>query len=292
MTVPPGLWPRPERAGFRHRVGLRPLDLSSWVVVDDLLGPTLDGKDLLLSQRRADVFSAGPGTEAAAAELLALLVEHLRADHAGTHGVGDRSVEVAGRRVDLRALPPLDAAGRLVQDDWCLLDDSGRAVRLVAATLCSPSRWRLADKIGRGMPEVHAPVPGYAEELETVVDATLRRLVPARPVWRSNWTLTDDPALFQPVVGPPAPVVDAESAGAHVWLRVERQTLRRLPRTGAIVFGIRTFQERLDGLAGRPADAADLLAAVRQLPAATADYKSLRSHRPHVEAWLARCTNG
>lgn len=291
-VVPDELWPSAERPAFRHRVGLRPLDPSRWVVVDGLLGPVLDAKVALLASGPDEVLLAEPGTDAAGRELLELLLVHLAADHTATHAVGTDVVEVAGRVVplDVPGRSALDTAGRLVQDDWCLLDDGGDEVRLVAATLCSPSRWRLADKLRRGMPEVHAPVPGYPEQLASTVDATLRRLTPARSVWRSNWTLTDDADLFQPTVGPPQEVRSPSEAAETVWLRLERQTLRRLPRTGAVVFGIRTFQQPLVALAGRPVEAAGLLGAVRQLPDDMVRYKSLTTYRVWIEAWLARCS--
>ena len=46
--------------------------------------------------------------------------------------------------------------------------------------------------------------------------------------------------------------VTAESAGQRLHLRVERQTLSRLPRTGAVLFTIRTHMKRLDHFEGRP----------------------------------------
>lgn len=44
----------------------------------------------------------------------------------------------------------------------------------------------------------------------------------------------------------------AENAGQRLHLRVERQTLSRLPKTGAVLFGIRTHMKRLDHFEGRP----------------------------------------
>ena len=46
--------------------------------------------------------------------------------------------------------------------------------------------------------------------------------------------------------------VTAENAGQRLHLRVERQTLSRLPRTGAVLFTIRTHMKRLDHFEGRP----------------------------------------
>lgn len=56
-------------------------------------------------------------------------------------------------------------------------------------------------------------------------------------------------------------------------LRSERQTLRRLPRTGAIVFGIRTYQSRVADLVRERGVAARLASAVRSWQGDVAVYK-------------------
>ena len=97
------------------------------------------------------------------------------------------------------------------------------------------------------------PVAFYDEQLADPVDAFFDRLRPGldHGVWRLNWNLLDDPVLFQPVRkgGPDAPteVTDAD-AGDTIWFRVERQTLVRLPVSGAVVFGIRVHVDPLGAL--------------------------------------------
>src|SRR3546814_15752544 len=65
---------------------------------------------------------------------------------------------------------------------------------------------------------------------------------------RLNWSVMDDPALFQPAGHGRAghdPAITAENAGEMLWLRIERQTFLRLPASGALVFGIRTIVDPL-----------------------------------------------
>ena len=103
-----------------------------------------------------------------------------------------------GSRAVPADLHPLDAAGRLVQEDLCLMVLRDGAPHLDAASLCFPSYWRLADKLGRPMADVHGPVAHYADELAAKVDTFLQRLRPERPVWRRNWSIHDDPTLLPP----------------------------------------------------------------------------------------------
>lgn len=61
--------------------------------------------------------------------------------------------------------------------------------------------------------------------------------------------------------GAPSPLLPITADRVH--LRSERQTLRRLPRSGAIVFTVRTYKTPLEQLAREPGMAARLATALR-----------------------------
>jgi dimethylamine monooxygenase subunit A len=147
--------------------------------------------------------------------------------------------------------------------------------------VCFPNRWVLADKVGRHVTDVHAPVPGYADGLAARVDTVLDRLRPGQVLERRNWSMLDDPAMHQPVPGPRRVVDDP---GSQVWARVERQTLVRLARTGAVVFTIRTRQRPLGELDDE--DRRRLTALLSTVPADAAVYKGLGDLREPVLRWL------
>jgi len=210
----------------------RSLRASDWLLPDDDRERDLVRKAVLLEQRHGEVFAAldTPAVGAASLEVLDLVLE------------------ATGPPAMAGDLHPLDAAGRLVQEDLCLLVRRDGAPHLDAASLCFPSYWRLADKLGRPLADVHGPVAHYAEELAAKVDGFLERLRPERPVWRRNWSVHDDPAYFLP--DPTRPVEVDPPRG--LWLRSERQTLRRLETVDVVLFTIRTQQVPLSVLAERP----------------------------------------
>ncbi|MFN8052988.1 MAG: DUF3445 domain-containing protein [Acidimicrobiales bacterium] len=258
---------------FRLRMGLRPLDLAQWLEPDEHRDAELELKARLVRERHDDVVSVvdRPEVHAAATELLALL--------AAAQG------EVAGPE----SLHPIARCGMSTQEDWCLLVPVDGELVLAAACVCFPTRWVLATKIGLPMGGVHEHVAFYADHLGRTVDGFFDRLTVERPVWRLNWNLMDDDALFQPVrLGPPGGGVTAENAGDRLWLRVERQTLRRLPGTGAIAFGIRVHQRPLAAVAHEPGVLDTLRSAVAALPPETAEYKGLRGITDAIEAWIDR----
>ena len=163
---------------------------------------------------------------------------------------------------------PLIGASRLVQEDLCVMqrDDDWR---LVAACVCFPSRWNLAEKIGTSLDEIHSPVPGYSSALATPTRATFDRLEPDKSFWRLNWTLLDNPDLHQP-----GPVRVPGSAAPEDWFfRVERQTIRRLARSRAVVFTIRNYVTALSKLIEDEVFIENLLHSLHTAPAATCEYK-------------------
>jgi hypothetical protein len=302
-TAGPGLQDRPlssnadaalylpfDGGRYRLMMGLMPLPEAAWIERDRNFATDLAVKRGLLETRHAEVFAALPEATAPSEELLAILAAHLVQHHAAVFSrEGDMLINAAtGERWNLARPPfhPLDLAGRLVQEDLCLLQPSGESHILVGASLCAPARWRLAEKLGRPLAAIHEPVPGYADKLARPVDRFFTLLKPGKPVWRVNWALGDDPTPFQPVSHPLRALVTPENAGERLWLRVERQTLRRLPETGAVLFTIRTHITRLAVAIRTPESAAELAAALREMPEDTRRYKNIAPFAAPLIAWL------
>lgn len=243
---------------FRFSVGLRPLEESAWLEFDAETSTNLAEKERLLAERRDEVFASRPSGDEGSLELRDEIVANLRRYHAG------RDVHVD------EGEHPLVSASRLVNEDLCVLVREEGEWTLQAACVCFPSRWLLADKIGRGLDAIHAPVPTYAEDLASPTRSVFDRLRPERPFWRVNWTLLDSPELFQPDAARQAPSGDLED-----WfVRVERQTIRRLARTNAAVFTIRTYVESAAEVSRRSADfAPSLLRALDTAPTEVQVYK-------------------
>ena len=285
-------------------MGLRPLDDGAWIEIDQSLPEQLLHKRRLVEEHHGDVVATSDDHDGsirrAAEELRGALAGHLVSRHPERYRYGSQTVPaISVGVVDVGAVSfgdgrhPIEHAGLLTQEDWCLhLPDPDGRWRLVAASVCFPTRWVLAEKIGRTVGAIHDPVPGYREHLEAPVDRFLDRLRPGRPMWRLNWNLVDRPELFQPTAGdPPDPPLGPADAGSRMWLRVERQTFVRLPASGAVVFGIRVHRDRLDSILGVPGAAARLLAAVRAMPEATRADKGFDRFGDAVTGWLERAVS-
>jgi len=250
-------------------MGLRLLDLSGWLEFGDDADDQIANKRRLLIENRDEVLSVRAGSHAACAELLDEIRVNLREFHP------ERPADAVGDD-DLLA-----AASLLVPEDLCVMVNVDGQWTLEAACVCAPSRWRLSDKIATSIDAIHSPVPGYAEDLAPATRRFFDRLAD-RAFWRLNWTLLDDPALFQPT-----PSRRPVSDDPNEWLfRVERQTLRRLRKSGAVIFTIRTYvtvaRELVDSVENFATDVRTVLASA---PDDTLNYKGWQHLAARWSSW-------
>ena len=288
----------PLRAPHRMAMGLSLLpDDSTWLQLDTDWVRDLRRKRRLLSERRAQVLALTPGSEPAQAEVLEAVGRALLTHHPG-RVVREGSVLAVpelGEWLETSPAPgALERAASLVQEDLCVLERGSEAWCLTAACVCFPTRWDLPSKLGLPLAAIHDPVPGYRERLALSADRFFDALQAGRIAERANWSLVDSAELFQPLHGNQGHGrhVTPENAGETVWLRVERQTLRRLPRTGAIMFTIRVHRDRLGAFVRFPERARLLAEDLRSLPEELARYKSLPDLRGPALALLDEMAGG
>jgi dimethylamine monooxygenase subunit A len=271
-------------------IGLRPLDLAQWIEVDRHRDAYLAEKHRLYGETPAKVFAAEDGTEGAQQEVLELITGHLQrylpaldADSAPTR-FSERAAEIPA--------PPLRLASLLVQEDLMLMRRGEDGWRLAAAALCFPSSWSLEEKFGRPLQDIHTPVPGFGRGTRTaeIIHRIFDNLAVEQPVERLNWSLQAGADLYQPLSNVaradraqarPSRFPEADVA-ANAFIRVERQTLRKLPESGDILFTIRIYLDPMPVLERDAALAASLAAQLAALDTAQLDYKGLTADRDRL----------
>jgi hypothetical protein len=135
------------------------------------------------------------------------------------------------------------------------------------------------------MAGVHAPVAQLNEQLEAPIDGFFDRLTPQRGFWRLGWGILDTPDWYTPLDGTagPRPV---DPGPDELFLRVERETLRRFPITGCVLFTIRTYVTPIPAVAADPEVARRLADALDALPDDVRGYKDVRSTADRLIASL------
>jgi hypothetical protein len=296
MTPALAFWNDPPWRGGRtpFRLGLAPVAERAWLP-DPVCESEYQRKRILLSEHRAEVLAVIPNARQVV-------------DVAGKE-IRDRLTARGAREREHQESHPLARAALIVPDDLCILvpgdtiaEESRAAASasdawdarapwvLAGACLCSPSYWRLADKIGRPMPGVHAPVPGLERALGSRIAHFLDALPVGQTFERRNWNFHRDTTRFHPDHEiRKAPLTPAECASLNV--RSERQTLHKLSN-GVLLFTIAVQIHPLAEIRAYPAAAKDLLIA---LTAMSEDERRASSYRHHGEAlreWLSSGTPG
>ncbi|WP_047553064.1 heme-dependent oxidative N-demethylase family protein [Methylotenera sp. G11] len=201
---------------------------------------------------------------------------------------------------DSSTLPrePLDYMGRQVQGDFVLLDQRDETLYADAGMVTCQADWSLAFNVGMSWREWHGPVP-RATELG-VMDRALKFLLNlqlANPVRRLNWTMTVNPRLDTspenyPYWGGDRNKVNAENVSDLIHLRVELQSLFRLPRSNAIVFSIRCYLISLKDIATYPRWAKRLYRVQKTMHPDLIEYKGMTKFHPLVVEWLSQFEDG
>ncbi len=229
--------------------------------------------------------------------------QHFTLDRQGNHWHGiNRPLGIDQRFVfgDPTTLPrePLDFATRQAQGDWVVMDQRDGDLWTEAGMVTTQADWSLDFDIGMTFKEWHGPVP-LAHEMH-VFDRALKYLLNLRlgaPVRRLNWTMTINPRLDTspenyPLWGPDRASLTAQTIGSRLFLRVELQSFFRLPRSNALLFGIRTYLASLDELTRVPKWGRRLHRVMRDLHPDIAEYKGLSRYHDLLVAHLAAYDDG
>ncbi len=218
---------------FRWRLGTFPLDLSGWIEWGPDARGWIDEKPAIMDQHGDVAFAALDDIDAESNEVATALAAHV------------------GAELD-QSLHPLDAAARLVPDDLLVMVERDGELVFGGGSVCFPNRWDLRSKVGRTMAEVHAPVAGLNEQLEAAIDNFFRRLTPDRSYQRLGWGLINSPYGFEPPLPTTLDIELGTRSGEarrrpvrpeadDIFVRVERETLRRFMSTNCVLFTIRTY---------------------------------------------------
>ena len=255
-------------------IGLLPLDLGEWLDVDVQLEFYLEEKDRLYAEHPDLVFQAEEETLASQEEILQSVVESLTAQYPSLYQKQGDVMQIGERQVSLDAQPPLLTAARLCQDDLIVMRNGPQGWRLVAASLSFPSSWSLVEKFGKPMDQIHTPVPAFGPNTRNamMIDRIFDKLQVALPVWRQNWSLHEDDALYHPSASVMRPEKFQKRNLTHdPYVRVERQTLRKMPRSEDILFTVRIYLNRVSVLRQKPEGEAGVAQLNEQLSNMTAD---------------------
>lgn len=255
--------PIPYRA-FKHiyffTMGIRSMEWTSWIELDNEWMKYHDRKIERLNERREELVGTQDDVWDAAIEVLMEFREFLPTRYPTLFKKTEKGIDniVTGDIFEFNnvlksefKMDPMEMAALMVQDDLAILkeDENGDYI-LKGGAIMLAGFWRLRDKINLPLSAIHTTgdVPKYNEKLKKPMEKFFTRLTCDKPVVRNNYFLqTDDDVAWSSSIGPE----DVQEVGWNtaeeatdinkIYYRSERQSVRRLPISGCIIFTIRTY---------------------------------------------------
>ncbi|KIX03367.1 uncharacterized protein Z518_06919 [Rhinocladiella mackenziei CBS 650.93] len=297
---------RPFRYGPKYFVtmGLRQVKFDDWIELDNHYPRYHSDKSRRILERGSKCCKTAPEAYPAALELLEELREYLADRYPTLYQRTETGLKNlwSGEDIDTTSRPlpedPMQTCARLVQDDLAIMIERlDGQYYLLAGAILLPGFWRLEDKFGMPLSEIHTSgdVPQFREKLEKGMMNFFRRLKPEELVARNNYFLqVDDDLAWSYSIGPEDSdgiswnTAEKNRAIEHHYFRSERQTLRRLPRSGGVVFTIRTYFHPITEIAEEDYVPGRLASAVRSWGDDVSRYKGKEKYQDVLLEFLDR----
>lgn len=265
-------YPYTGKKGRLH-LGLSSLPVSEWIQYENDFTIRVQDKKRLIKSDRKRVLDSTKGSIIAQQELFDLLIQYLQEYRSDIFKINKDSVvsikEDEKYWIKDYKNTPLELISYLAPDDFCVLEPCGDDYRLVAASLCTPTWWSLFEKMGKPLQGIHSPIANLEERIGRMIRYFLKNLSPGDCFQRSNWFLfsTDDLCVFPNSFNMHQDLINvtSDNLDEKLFLRSERQTFRKLPNTGAVVFGIKIYISPISIVKSEPAIAEDLIFAIKEL---------------------------
>jgi hypothetical protein len=204
----------------QFQVGLKPISETEWLLPDDG-AYFLEEKQHLLDTE--PVFAAFEDSITEQIEAANIIAKNISVDY--------RNDE-----------PPLKAISRHISDDTIIMAKRDGEWKLIALSLCSPTFFNADYALGKSLHLLHEPIPTGDFKLSDRIARIFDNLKPDNILERFNWTVQWSDKRYTPdgsFMRKMADDGDINDAAAMLYERVERQTIRLLPETGALLFTIR-----------------------------------------------------
>lgn len=259
--------PLPYRA-FKHKyninMGIRSMDWESWFELDNQWPKFHNEKLNRLEKYGRGLFETSKEAIPAAYELLDEMRQYLSHRYPQMFVATEDGMKNIITGEDFKFLgkyrdydgtnperDPSRIAANFVQDDLAIMmENSNGEYQLKGGAIILPGFWKFREKFNLTLNDIHTTgdVPKFQEKLKNGMEKFFVRLSCDKPVVRNNYFLqTDEQLGWSSSIGNEltekvgwGTATEAQDVN-KIHLRSERQSLRRLPKSGAIIFTVRTY---------------------------------------------------
>jgi hypothetical protein len=231
-------------------IALTKMEPDWWLEIENTYVSRIAQRRALFKEYGKKVIDYLPGSELACKELMEMCLQfycarypklfHLSADKKIFHN------GILKEDSHITALHPLHVLLNNVPEDFgiVLRNEEDGQYYFRAGVICSSLGWNVSTKIGMNLREIHKPIPDYKEKMSFSMDRYFSKMPTNAPIQRGSWGLEVGTPLFMPPGDPHERLREVQQKGLTVEdcnLRVDWQTLRRLPLSAGIVFNYKAL---------------------------------------------------
>jgi len=241
---------RPLRWAYHQTMSITKMQTDWWIELENTYEERIRQRQTLFAKHGEAVLQALPGSELACKELMEMVLQFLCARYPQYFCLLNNNTtlhnSILQTDTDLATTPPLHVLLNNVPEDFAIMLRSEKTGLYVfrAGIICSALGWNVGSKIGLNLSGIHGPIPDYKEKMQFSMDRYFAKKPTDKPIQRGSWGLEIDQPLYMPPGDPHEahrsrqdPALDL----ARCHLRVDWQTLRRLPLSGAVVFNFKAL---------------------------------------------------
>ncbi|KXH31302.1 hypothetical protein CSAL01_03813 [Colletotrichum salicis] len=239
---------RPFRWAYHQTMSLTKMDTDFWIELENTYKQRIAERKDLYAKNGRDVLDSLPGCELACKELMEMVIQFICARYPKQFKLDGNILvnNILDTTSDLSVTEPLIVLLDNVPEDFGIMlrdHETGKYV-LRGGIICSSVGWKLSEKAGLGLPGIHKVVPDYKEKMEFSMDRFFTKMPTNKPIQRGSWGLEKGQPLYLPSEHPDFSHREHQNPSLQpedVHLRVDWQTLRRLPLSGGVVFNFKAL---------------------------------------------------
>ncbi|KAH7914672.1 hypothetical protein BJ138DRAFT_999554 [Hygrophoropsis aurantiaca] len=241
---------RPFRWEYHQTMSLKNLEPDWWLELESTYRARISQRKELFAKHGKMVIDYLPGSEASCKELMEMAIQFLckRYPNQFEYHNWSRTFtnHILGTQTKITEVHPLVFLLDNVPEDFLITQEDEKTGLYVmrAGVSCSAVGWNMSEKIGRPIHEIHGPVPDYKEKMAFSMDRYFSKLPSHKPIQRGSWGLEVGEPLFLQTDEPDWSTRQSQNPNltlSDIYLRVDWQTLRRLPQSRSIVFNFKAL---------------------------------------------------
>ncbi|KAI1078926.1 hypothetical protein F5B20DRAFT_198079 [Whalleya microplaca] len=241
---------RPFRWAYHQTMSLTKLETDWWIELESTYKTRIAQRKELYAKHGGSVLGWLPGSELACKELMEMVLQFICNRYPQYFVLSEDKSRLENKILGTVSVikekhPLLILLDNVPEDFGITVRDSETGYyHLRAGMICSALGWNVGTKIGLKLHEIHTPIPDYKEKMQFSMDRFFSKMPASKPIQRGSWGLEVDQPLYMPPGDPHEAYRESQDPNLtrdRLHLRVDWQTLRRLPLSGAIVFNFKAL---------------------------------------------------